>query len=59
MGGAGVDARTRARRRAGAPTEFLEGAASKEIIIKSFRDGYLPFQGVEVKDFFEVDQGQH
>ena len=37
----------------GCATEMLEGAAQKEIIIKAFRDGYLPFQGVEVKDFFE------
>jgi LmbE family N-acetylglucosaminyl deacetylase len=34
-------------------TDFLEAATQKEIIIKTFRDGYLPFQGVEVKDFFE------
>ena len=33
--------------------EFLAGAATSEIVIKSFRDGYLPFHGVEVKDFFE------
>jgi LmbE family N-acetylglucosaminyl deacetylase len=37
----------------GCATEMLEGAAQQEIVIKSFRDGYLPFQGVEVKDFFE------
>ncbi len=33
--------------------EFLAGAAQRDIVIKQFRDGYLPFQGVEVKDFFE------
>jgi LmbE family N-acetylglucosaminyl deacetylase len=32
---------------------FLTGAASSEVVVKAFRDGYLPFQGVEVKDFFE------
>ena len=33
--------------------EFLAGAATSEIVITSFRDGDLPFHGVEVKDFFE------
>jgi LmbE family N-acetylglucosaminyl deacetylase len=35
-------------------TEMLAGAGSAEIVIKEFRDGYLPFQGAEVKDFFEA-----
>jgi LmbE family N-acetylglucosaminyl deacetylase len=34
-------------------TGFLAGAGQSEIVIKEFRDGYLPFHGVEVKDFFE------
>ena len=39
--------------------EFLAGAATSEIVIKSFRDGYLPFHGVEVKDFFEsIEEGR-
>src|SRR5690606_11861632 len=33
--------------------EFLKGVASKEIIIRDFRDGYLSQQYTEVKDFFE------
>ena len=37
----------------GSAAAFLAGAASSEIVIKQFRDGYLPFQGIEVKDFFE------
>lgn len=41
-----------AEARAGAAA-FLAGAAEKEIVVAAFRDGYLPFQGVEVKDFFE------
>ena len=32
---------------------FLEGAASKEIIIKDFRDGFFPCTGDKVKDYFE------
>jgi LmbE family N-acetylglucosaminyl deacetylase len=35
-------------------TELLVDAARKEIVIKEFKDGYLPFQGAEVKDFFEA-----
>jgi len=37
-----------------AAAEFLAGAASRDVIIKSFRDGYFPFQGAEIKDFFEA-----
>ena len=32
---------------------FLENAKRKKIIIKSFRDGFFPFTGNEIKDFFE------
>lgn len=32
---------------------FLEGVANKNIKIKSFRDGFLPFQGIEIKEYFE------
>jgi LmbE family N-acetylglucosaminyl deacetylase len=32
---------------------FLAGAGEREIILGQFRDGYLPFEGSEVKDFFE------
>ena len=32
---------------------FLEGAASREIHLFSFRDGYLPWHAAEVKDEFE------
>jgi LmbE family N-acetylglucosaminyl deacetylase len=34
-------------------TEFLEEAVKKEIVIKEFRDGFLPYTGHEVKAFFE------
>jgi len=34
--------------------EFLGGAHQKRIIIKEFRDGFLPYSGAEIKDFFET-----
>jgi LmbE family N-acetylglucosaminyl deacetylase len=32
---------------------FLKGAAKKEVSVLDFRGSFLPFQGVEVKEFFE------
>ncbi|WP_373529022.1 PIG-L deacetylase family protein [Nostoc sp.] len=32
---------------------FLKEIQTKKIIIKNFRDGFLPFQGIEVKECFE------
>ena len=32
---------------------ILSGARSSEVIIKDFRDGFLPYTGKEVKEFFE------
>jgi LmbE family N-acetylglucosaminyl deacetylase len=32
---------------------FLANARQKEIIIKEFRDGFFPYIGAEIKDFFE------
>jgi LmbE family N-acetylglucosaminyl deacetylase len=32
---------------------FLKQAKQKEIIVKDFRDGYFPFEGTKIKDFFE------
>ena len=32
---------------------FLENIGSKNIIVKEYRDGFLPFLAAEVKDFFE------
>ncbi len=37
---------------------FLRNAGGRDIIVKGFRDGYLPYTGVEVKDFFEVLKGK-
>jgi LmbE family N-acetylglucosaminyl deacetylase len=33
---------------------FLEKVNKKDVIIQSYRDGFLPFLAAEVKDFFEV-----
>ena len=32
---------------------FLAGAASAEVVVCAFRDGFLPYAGGEVKDLFE------
>jgi LmbE family N-acetylglucosaminyl deacetylase len=32
---------------------FLEAAKRKEIVVKEFRDGYFPYIGGEIKEFFE------
>lgn len=32
---------------------FLQGAAVKKIVLHEFRDGYFPYQGIELKDCFE------
>lgn len=40
-----------ARRAAGM---FLKGAASTRVVLKTFRDGFFPFEGAEVKTVFEA-----
>jgi LmbE family N-acetylglucosaminyl deacetylase len=37
---------------------FLHKAGRHTIIVKGFRDGYLPYTGGEVKDFFELLKGE-
>ena len=32
---------------------FLENSRLSEIVVKEFRDGYFPYMGAEIKDFFE------
>src|SRR5919198_5503059 len=32
---------------------FLRSAAKKNIVVQSFRDGYFPFVGSHIKDYFE------
>ena len=50
FGGADGRRAEEARHSAG---RFLEGARSKEVLVASFRDAYMPFSGGEVKDYFE------
>jgi LmbE family N-acetylglucosaminyl deacetylase len=33
--------------------DFLRDAADNRVIVRGFRDGFLPYTGVEVKEFFE------
>jgi LmbE family N-acetylglucosaminyl deacetylase len=33
---------------------FLHGAKQSKVIVHGFRDGFLPYHGAEVKDFFET-----
>lgn len=33
--------------------DFLVHAADSTVIVKSFRESYFPYQGAEIKDFFE------
>ncbi len=49
--GAGTPREEEARRSAAA---FLSGAVSAEVEVLGFRDGFLPFHGVEVKEHFEA-----
>lgn len=32
---------------------FLRGARKKKVVVKDFRDGFFPFHGIEIKEFFE------
>lgn len=43
----------RAKEARGSAELFLSGAHSHEVIIKTFRDGFFPWQGAEIKDLFE------
>jgi len=48
-----ADARRAAEARRSADL-FLADAAAKEVIVHSFRDGFFPFVGAEVKEAFEA-----
>ena len=37
---------------------LLGDIASKRVILKDFRDGYFPYDGAEIKDFFEELKGE-
>ncbi len=43
----------RAREAAECANAFLQGTEKKEVTIKGFRDGYFPYHGAEIKDYFE------
>jgi LmbE family N-acetylglucosaminyl deacetylase len=43
----------RAREAQASAAAFLAGVESREVIVKDFRDGYLPYLGAAVKDAFE------
>ena len=32
---------------------FLNGAEKKEVVVQGFRDGFFPYQGAEIKEYFE------
>jgi LmbE family N-acetylglucosaminyl deacetylase len=32
---------------------FLAQAKNKDIVVKNFRDGFFPFEGAQIKDYFE------
>jgi LmbE family N-acetylglucosaminyl deacetylase len=38
--------------------ELFTAGCSKKIVLKDYRDGFLPYSGREVKDFFEELKGQ-
>jgi LmbE family N-acetylglucosaminyl deacetylase len=44
----------RAKEAASSAEGFLEGAARSKVTLCEFRDGYFPYQGVELKDRFEA-----
>jgi len=37
---------------------FLEGAAAQTVVIKGWRDGFFPYQGAEIKEYFETIKGE-
>lgn len=49
----------RSRRCEAAKAAELFGAdCDKKVVLKEYRDGFLPYQGAEVKDFFEEMKGE-
>ena len=38
--------------------ELFTGGCEKDVVLKDYRDGFLPYNGGEVKDFFEEMKGQ-
>jgi LmbE family N-acetylglucosaminyl deacetylase len=44
---------TRAEEARDAAAAVLAGAAASTVVVKGFRDGFLPYSGAEVKEYFE------
>ena len=44
----------RAREAQRSADAFLAGVAARRLVVERFRDGYLPYQGERVKDYFEA-----
>jgi len=45
-------------REAAAGAELFTAGCEKEILLKDFRDGFFPYQGTQVKEFFEELKGR-
>ncbi len=45
---------TRAAEARASAAAFLQGVSAQQVEVLSFRDGYFPFQGAEIKDRFEA-----
>ena len=45
--------RERRREAAESADRFLENVGEKTVALESFRDGYFPYEGARIKDFFE------
>jgi LmbE family N-acetylglucosaminyl deacetylase len=43
----------REREARGSAAKFLARAKSRKVIVKKFRDGFFPYEGAEIKKFFE------
>jgi len=43
----------RAREAEGSARAFLEGVPRPNVVLRRFRDGFFPYHGAEIKDFFE------
>jgi len=46
------------RQEAAKAADLFTDGCDKEIVLKEFRDGFFPYKGGEVKDFFEHMKGQ-
>ncbi|HMN27264.1 MAG TPA: PIG-L family deacetylase [Caldilineaceae bacterium] len=45
---------TRAQEAQASAEAFLAGANASTVVIKEFRDGYFPYEGAAIKDYFET-----